>query len=56
MITTSESEWTFLSIDDTLSVTERDTIWVCLNAMPDEIAVDPIGALFDLISLEKLSE
>lgn len=54
IITTSEAEWTFLSFDDTLLVTERDSIWVVLDALSTEIAEDPTGALFDLISLEKL--
>jgi hypothetical protein len=53
---TSETEWTFLSFYDTLSVAENDTIWVSLTAMPTTFSEDLVGALFDLISLEKLSE
>lgn len=50
----SSIEWTFLSFEDTLTVSESDSVWVLLSSFHTEI-VPRIGQ-FDLVSLEKLNK
>ena len=50
---TAETEWTLLSLQDTVSLAEGDTVWVLLSSFPTEI-VPRIG-LFDVIAVEEVS-
>jgi len=51
---TPNVEWTFLSFEDTLTVSENDSVWVLLSSFHTEIA--PRIGQFDLVSLERLNE
>jgi len=53
-VSTSSMEWTFLSFEDTLTVSEGDSVWVLLSSFHTEITAR-VG-LFDLVSLQKVSE
>ena len=51
-VSSAESTWTLVSLVDTISVSEQDTLWVQLSAFGVELA--PVSAgLFDLVVLER---
>jgi hypothetical protein len=51
---TSKTEWTVISLQDTVSLAEGDSVWVLLSSFDTEIA-QRVG-LFDMVVVERLSE
>ena len=51
---TSESYWTHLSVEDTVSLAEGDSVWAILSTFDTEIA--PRTGLFDLVVVDSIRE
>ena len=51
---TSEREWTHLSIEDTVSLAEGDTVWAILSSFHTEISRRT--GLFDLVVAESIKK
>jgi hypothetical protein len=51
-VSTTDTVWTYLSLIDTLSMGEDDSVWVRLSSLATEVTARE--GLFDLVSLERL--
>jgi hypothetical protein len=51
-VSTEEANWTHLSLEDTVTVAEGDSVWVILSSFDTEIA--PRTGLFDMVTVDRV--
>jgi hypothetical protein len=51
----TDRDWTYLSVDDSIRLREGDSLWVVLGPVSFSETTPPVG-LFDMVVVEKLNK